>query len=234
MDTSGLYFPESEKISVNLESFIEKSKCLNFKSFTDKVIYINLNKRTDYKQKIERELSIFPFNIVQRFSAISNANTAVGCTMSHILVLEMAIREGWKNYLVVEDDMIWKNFDFSCISKLTDSSYDVILLGGNNVNYNKDTNKLINGQSKTAYIVNQSYYNKLLRNFKEGVFNLQITGDSKLYAIDKYWTSLQKRDNWYFVDLCYTGETYNDVENQLVKHNNTNAGSILNILGSKR
>ena len=143
----------------------------------------------------------------------------------------MAIKKGWKNYLVVEDGIIWKNSDFDSLAKLID--YDVILLGGNNVNYNKDTNNLINAQTTTAYIVNQPYYNTLLRNFKEGLVNLEITGDSTLYAIDKYWMSLQKTGKWYFLDLCYQGETYSDIEKRLVKYNQPQT-NILNILGRKR
>jgi hypothetical protein len=107
-------------------------------------------------------------------------------------------------------------YNFNSLNKLTD--YDVILLGSYNIDYNKETNKITNAESTTAYIVNQRYYKTLLANFKEGLFNLQITGKSKVYGIDKYWKSLQKIDNWYFVDLCYQRESYNDIQKRLGNH----------------
>ena len=194
----------------------------------DKIIYINLDERIDRREQIERELKYFS---VRRFSAIKNDNGAIGCTMSHIAVLEMAMQEGWNNYLVVEDDMAWKSSDFGRLTELID--YDVILLGGYDVNYDKQTNKLTNAQSTTAYIVNQRYYGTLLRNFREGLFNLRVTGNSKIYAIDRYWKFLQKTDNWYFVDLCYQRESYSDIENRLVNYNVPRT-NVLNILRRKR
>jgi len=201
------YFPRINEISENNLSL-------------DKIVYISLE---DCRKEILEKLEEFSLNPIQRFQAI---NSPSGYTLSHIAVLEMAMKEGWKNYLVVEDGIAWKNSNFNSLNKLTD--YDVILLGSYNIDYNKETNKITNAESTTAYIVNQRYYKTLLANFKEGLFNLQITGKSKVYGIDQYWKALQKIDNWYFVDLCYQRESYNDIQKRLGNHKPQSG--ILNII----
>ena len=64
------------------------------------VVYINLDHRTDRRQHMEKEVSIFPSERVTRFSAIKHDYGAIGCTRSHIAVLEMAISSDWKNVLI--------------------------------------------------------------------------------------------------------------------------------------
>jgi glycosyl transferase family 25 len=72
------------------------------------VVYINLDERVDRKTQIQRELlAVFPSSKVTRFSAIKAIHGGVGCSMSHIAVLEMAKQEGWSNVMIVEDDFMW-------------------------------------------------------------------------------------------------------------------------------
>ena len=200
----------------------------------EKVIYINLAHRTDRRQQIEGELSVFPPEKVIRFDAIKNENGLIGCVMSHIAVLEMAMHEGWKNYLVVEDDMIWKNYHngIEILNRLINSKYDVIMLGGYYVNYNKQTYKLISGQTTTSFIVNQSYYITLLNNFKEGLNKLQETNNSREYALDQYWKRLQAKDDWYNIELCIQRPSYSDIEKKLVNYQQKK--TILDFLKGKK
>ena len=43
----------------------------------------------------------------------------------------MAIQNNWENVLIVEDDMVWKNFNkgYNTLQNLVNKPYDVILLG---------------------------------------------------------------------------------------------------------
>jgi len=200
----------------------------------EKVIYINLAHRTDRRQQIEGELSVFPPGKVIRFDAIKNENGLIGCVMSHIAVLEMAIRERWKNYLVVEDDMMWKNYNngIQILERLINSKYDVIVLGGYYVNYNKQTYKLISAQTTTSFILNETYYITLLNNFKEGLNKLQQTNNSREYALDQYWKRLQARDDWYNIELCIQRPSYSDIEKRLVDYEKKK--TILDFLKGKK
>lgn len=190
--------------------------------FIEKVIYINLEHRTDRKQQIESQLEkYFPLDKIKRFNAIKHTNGGIGCTLSHIAILEMAIKEGWSNYLVVEDDAMWNNFEqgYMLLEKLIKKQYDVITLGIAFAKYTSDF-KLISGQTTTAYIVQNSYYTKLLSNFKEGLDNFLKTNIYSKFAIDQYWKQLQANNNWYCVipSMMIQNASFSDIENKYTNY----------------
>jgi glycosyl transferase family 25 len=185
--------------------------------FIEKVVYINLEHRKDRKELVESELlKYFPQDKIERFNAIKEARGEIGCTKSHIAVLEMAIRQNWKNVLIVEDDAIWSNFDkgYPVYENLIKNPYDVITFGTAYTTYDKNTYKLLDGQTTTAYIVNNHYYKTLLQNFQEGLGHFLKIRSGDRYAIDQYWKLLQKRDNWFCVvpSLLVQGPSYSDIQ----------------------
>ena len=53
--------------------------------------YINLERRADRRSRMDKQLSLVGWECVAtRFSAIAMPNGAVGCTMSHLKLLENA------------------------------------------------------------------------------------------------------------------------------------------------
>ena len=188
----------------------------------EKVIYINLAHREDRKRQIERELSVFPPYKVMRFDAIYEKNRGhLGCSKSHIAVLEMAIANNWKNYLVVEDDMIWNNFETGSrfLANLFDKKPDVIVLGGTQINHGLEKYKLRSCTCTTAYLVFSHYYQTLLTNFKEGANLLEKDYNHQTpYAIDQYWHKLQRRHNWLIVSpiMCLQSGGYSDINRENV------------------
>jgi len=185
--------------------------------FIDKVVYINLEHRTDRRISIETELAkYFPHWKISRFDAIRNEKGYIGCTMSHIGVLELAISRGWKNCLIVEDDAIWSNFaeGYLLLEKLIKKPYDVITLGTTFTSFDRNTYKLHSGQTTTAYLINSHYYQTLLDNLKEGLTLLLESGIVQQYALDIYWKRLQAKDNWYCVmpALMIQKDGYSDIE----------------------
>jgi glycosyl transferase family 25 len=75
----------------------------------DQIVYINLDRRLDRNASILKEMKRMkiPANKFQRFSAVENSRGAIGCTFSHIKVLQMAIEKKWKNVLILEDDFVF-------------------------------------------------------------------------------------------------------------------------------
>jgi len=187
----------------------------------EKVVYINLERRKDRLEQIQKELSIFPPEKVQRFNAISHEKGLIGCVKSHIAVLEMAISQNWKNVLIVEDDMQWYNFSEVILRSLLSQPYDVIGLGGTFVRYNKHTYKASFFSTATAYVISNHYYSVLLQNFKEGCQKLIESYEPPKYALDRYWQQLQSRDNWYIImpPICIQTPSYSDIENTNVNYN---------------
>jgi glycosyl transferase family 25 len=190
----------------------------------EKVVYINLEERTDRRAEIEKQLSIFHHEKIVRFNAIKHQNGAIGCSMSHIAVVEMAIQNNWKNVLIVEDDMIWNQFNiaYPIYQKLISKPYDVVCLGGACVDYDRQTYKAIYVSTTTAYLVNNHYYQTLLANFKEGVEQFIKHEDKhSLYALDRNLMKLMPKDNWFVIQpaLCVQKPGYSNIENKFVNYN---------------
>ena len=188
--------------------------------FVDKVVYINLEHRTDRKEQIESELQkYFPIEKIQRFNAIKHQHGGIGCTQSHIAILEMAIKENWNNVLIVEDDAIWSNFNkgYEKLEQLIQKSYDVIMLGSVYAKYDANF-KVFSAQTGTSYIVQQKYYSVLLQNFKESLTGFLMTGHYPTYALDQYWKRIQPRDNWYCIipSLMIQRPGYSDIEKAVI------------------
>lgn len=186
--------------------------------FVEKIVYINLEHRTDRKAQIEDVLKDVSDKVI-RFNAIKEDHGGIGCTKSHIAVLEMAIREGWKNYLVVEDDAMWSNFQigYPKLQKLAMNPYDVLVLGSVFAKCNSNS-KIFSSQTTTAYIVNSGYYQTLLTNFKEGLSGFLQTRAYHIFAIDQYWKRIQPEDNWYAVlpSLLIQRAGYSDIEKMVI------------------
>ena len=100
------------------------------------VIYINLDSRIDRRTHFESQFRKIGFQ-PQRFSAIRNADGAIGCSMSHVACMELAIKNGWDHVLVCEDDatitnpgqLVHQTTQF--LNRFGDA-WDVLLLAGNN------------------------------------------------------------------------------------------------------
>jgi len=83
-----------------------------------KVMYINLDHRTDRKKEIEDELkNVFKYNNAERLNATLHEHPILGCTYSHVRIWRRMIEEGWDSVLVIEDKSDLKKFiDFGNFS----------------------------------------------------------------------------------------------------------------------
>jgi len=165
--------------------------------FVEKIVYINLDHREDRKSHIVAELAKvgIPESKVQRFAAIKHTKGQIGCTMSHIAALKLAIQEGWNSVIIMEDDAQWSNFEtgYKTLEEIA-NKHDVVILGGTFARYNGD--KLIHCSTTTGYLIHKAYYTTLLENFEEGLANLIETQRGPKYAIDIFWNRLIAKDNW--------------------------------------
>ena len=94
-----------------------------------------------------------------------------------------------------------------------------MLLGGNNFQPYElvDDNciKISRCQTTTGYIVAGHYLPTLINNIREGLKQLiHNPHQHKLYAIDQYWFSLQRNDNWFLITPhgAIQREGYSDIE----------------------
>jgi len=191
--------------------------------FVEKVVYINLEYRTDRRFRIEKELSLyFPQEKIIRFNAIQDKkNGNIGCSKSHIAVLEMAIENDWSNVFIVEDDAIWNQVDigYPVLLSILKNPHDVICIGS--IGYAKRNFRVTLAQTTTAYLVSKHYYKTLLQNFKEGLENLKLQPTYYgPYCLDQHWKLLQQKDLWFRVHptLMCQSVGYSDIAQEVVDY----------------
>lgn len=180
---------------------------INCSSDIANIYYINLDRRPDRKSHIENQLKLLNWT-GRRFSAIKHPFGALGCSLSHLALLKYARITGLPHILIMEDDVTFlepslflnnlNNFLGSC------KDFDVLLLAGNNMGDYKriDDNcvKVTHCQTTTAYLVKSHYYDTLIDNYENGINLLQLNPNKGMfYAIDQYWGTLQRRDNWFLL-----------------------------------
>lgn len=192
------------------------------------IFYINLDHRVDRKEHVINELAKIGL-CGNRFNAIKMKNGAIGCSMSHLKILQEAQKNSLEHVLIVEDDITFLDPEtfktqLNCFLESKCDDWDVILFAGNNMPpYDRidDTCiKVSRCQTTTGYLVNGHYINTLANNIKTGLTNLINNPENKFqYAIDKYWFNLQSRDKWYLITplTVVQREDYSDIEQ---KHTN--------------
>jgi glycosyl transferase, family 25 len=175
----------------------------------ENVFYINLASRADRREKVEEELTKLKWKF-ERFDAIRNENGRIGCSTSHLRVLELAKSRDLDYVVVVEDDIHFTfpalfNALFDQFKKSKEyNEFDVLLLAGNLRPpvelVSKHLLRVHKSWTTTGYIVRKHYYETLIENIREGIENLTKEPENHhLYAIDAYWMRLQERDRWFIL-----------------------------------
>jgi GR25 family glycosyltransferase involved in LPS biosynthesis len=177
------------------------------------IFYINLEKRTDRRKLVEKELLELDL-IGTRFNAVKSSPHsrncgAIGCSLSHLKCLYIAKKNNWDHVMIVEDDIQFLNPEtfknqLNSFLYFSENKFDVLLLAGNNMlpflPVNNNCIQVMNCQTTTGYIVLNHYFDTLIANIKEGISKLiQYSDDIQLYAIDKYWIKLQRKHEWFLL-----------------------------------
>jgi hypothetical protein len=219
-------------ININKNVYIYKMQ-----DFPPNILYINLDHREDRKWHVVSQFNQLGFTSFERFPATKTTNGAVGCGISHIKCLELALERNWEMVTIIEDDFkcvdipqfrhslsaFWKNHQKDNII------WDVLLLGGNNCPpYTKIPGveycvQVSNCQTTIGYVVKRAFYPTLINNMREAISKLMRFPDlKKQFAIDIYWKPLQASGRWYLITpLTITQHTcYSDVEEQEKNYDN--------------
>jgi GR25 family glycosyltransferase involved in LPS biosynthesis len=188
------------------------------------IFYINLEHRVDRKHHVEEELTKIGLQGYTRFNAIKMENGALGCSMSHLKCLQVAKENGWPHVLIVEDDILFLEKDvfikqINNFFKNHVDDWDTLLISGNNIppyeRLDDTCVKVTTCQTTTGYLVKSHYYDKLIQNIKMGIVYLtRRPQHDHLYAIDKFWFTLQRADNWLLLTplTVVQREDYSDIQ----------------------
>lgn len=166
-------------------------------NYVKHIIYINLDKRTNRNERISRQLTIFNKEKIHRLSAVDNpTDRVVGCATSHLNALKMARDNKYPNVLILEDDAVWTNVNeaYPVFKMLVEKPYDVIMLGGTYKNYNKTTYRVNAAQAASSYLVNSSYYDKIINRIERDLNDPKADKN-----VDVMYVGLQSQDTWFIV-----------------------------------
>jgi len=118
---------------------------VNFNKYFDKIYVINLDKRVDRYDLFKKEMSKYGIENVERFPAIDgnkieNINSPllkgeIGVLCSHLEIIKKSKEEGFKNILILEDDVIFTDeiTNLENYMNLVPKDWDFIYFGGNHV-----------------------------------------------------------------------------------------------------
>lgn len=179
-------------------------------------LYINLNKRPDRKDHIEKQL--VDFKEVTRIEAIEKDNGYLGCVLSHIKALETAKLKNYDEVLIVEDD-----FEFVNKYKFVypEIDFDVCMVSGK-INKKEfiswNYHKVLDGRHTDCYLIKSHFYDILINNFKEGYYKL-CQNNIHAYYIDVYWIKLQQIYTFITPSLLIGRqmEDYSDIQKRIMK-----------------
>lgn len=175
----------------------------------DKIYYVNLDKRTDRKEQIEKELNDYGLNY-ERFSAIEYKEFgAYGCALSHLAILKEAKQKGYKNVWILEDDFTFEVSKDTLEKQLEmffklEPKFDVCMCAYNMKECkelepsNEYFGKILFAQTASSYIINAHYYDKLINLYEWATPLLIKTRMHWEYANDIVWKNLQHNDNWIY------------------------------------
>ena len=198
----------------------------------DKIFYINLEHRTDRKESVEEELKKlnYPSEMIERVDAIKRDNGALGCTLSHLKCLEIAMENDYECVMIVEDDLGFKeNINEQSFRDLLDelkelSNFDICSLTSNRLcNYNlkvsEKISKALNIQTTTGYIVRKRFYKTLYDNFNKSRENFENGKSKPESALDIIWKQLQGKDTEFYIFdpvIAIQIPSYSDIEKTFV------------------
>lgn len=211
----------------------------HFYDYIDKIIYINLDYRVDRQREMTNHFNKYniPKDKIIRLSATKNEKGNIGVYDSHIRALQYAIDNKLENILICEDDFEFNypidelNEIFASFNKLFKNQWDVFQLvwgPSKETKKIKKTNfyKCICGGCAVAYIVNKKFYEKMMKNFKEGYFKLVMTNGATYgktecspYNIDMYWCKLQRETMFWITYLPSIGKvrpSYSDIRHSVM------------------
>ena len=192
--------------------------------------YINLKK----DEKRRKRIQSYDFKLkTKRFGAIKDSYGHLGCTLSHITLLENLYNKNEHDdtyYMIVEDDIFISDFDKynkylkNIKNLIKHESVDMILLCGSNKildvenNYGGGFYKCLRANTTTGYIVKRSFIPNLINKFN--------ISKKKLTFIKKFRNLKPKTDEWY--ELCNEHvEVWMDITDRNNVNKNLNCASII-------
>ena len=189
---------------------------------TPKIFYINLDKRTDKRNDMEKLLNGYDY---ERVAAIEDRRGYIGCCKSHILSLQLAKSRRYKSVIILEDDFIFKTeYRFNTMNIPDTVTFDMLLLSNiikSSEIYDNDFRRVFKAEWTSGYLINEKFYDSLICVFKESLEALMINYCRENY-LDVYWEKIFNDSIILTHNYKFGGqrEGYSDIQNKNIKRDN--------------
>lgn len=162
-------------------------------------LYINLDRRSDRRQLIEKELASAGFRENKRIVGVPNPLGILGCTKSHIAALTEIEQRTSALTVICEDDLeilVPSSTLESLISEFIQAPHlDVLCLAyrlrGPRIAVSKNLAIANNIQTTACYVVKARAIQTLAKSFRESEELLERGIDPKAAALDIHWKKVQ-------------------------------------------
>lgn len=177
---------------------------------------------------MEKELVRMGISATRYEGVYNTDNPILGCTMSHMGVLQYAmLRTPTEPVLILEDDVefVYAPEDLTTLFASLPSDYDVVMLGYGNTTTGTPVEKRYGrvhaAHNAHAYLVAPHYLERLYNNLREAATlaeQFQYPNYHWIYSHDQYWKRLQSTDTWYYtIPLTVKQiESYSDIALRVV------------------
>jgi glycosyl transferase family 25 len=200
----------------------------------DAIVYINLEHRTDRKEKLLAELDRLKtkkekIHRVEAFYTPLNGHR--GCAYSHYSSIKLAKQNNWNNVLILEDDCIFTQdateidqYISTFLSKV--KNWDVFFLSTRVLEKEPSSclhiSRILKSTQAHAYVVNAHYYDTLMACFHDSYNQLEnnvFFQTVKDECLDQKWHDLQSKGQWYAGDALVAKQDkgFSDIELKIIQ-----------------
>jgi len=145
----------------------------------DAWLYINLNKSTDRRERIEAELQKVTTKYYRIEAIEDNVNTTLGCLKSQVKAVEFAKEQKFNSVVILEDDFLFENIETlnDDLEEIFAEEFDGAELWISHVgkpyvkHKTKNVYKCFNTVGKFGYILKNHIYDKVIESFLQGEKN---------------------------------------------------------------
>ena len=202
---------------------------MSLKKYFDKIYCINLDRRTDRWNETQTELKKWGLEDgVVRYSGVDGNSLKnetqikdgeLGILNTHINLINESKEKGYKNILIMEDDVEFTN-NIELLDEymsLIPNDWDMIYFGGD---HNQHMGKKINYLNDKIIKLNETYGIHCIA-IKDTIYDLilQLVKHRKK-AIDVYYADIQKNYNCYGFNpsIALQRVSYSDIQNKIMDY----------------
>jgi GR25 family glycosyltransferase involved in LPS biosynthesis len=200
---------------------------VNLNNYFEIVYVINLDRRKDRYEDFKKEMSKYGIENVERFPAIDGTTISsngipllsgeIGVLLSHLEIIKKCKEEGYKNVLIMEDDVCFSDEIYKIEEYMSSvpTDWDFIYFGGNHI-YGLPPTLINDKVLKLNYTV--ALQCVAINNTMFDVIEVVLPKLNK--QVDAYYAEFHRNFNAYgfFPNMAKQTIGFSDIQNRIVDY----------------